>query len=204
MEFYPLLKKMLTKEGFGRERIILTTNDLQATKDRHAISLRLNQEKGKELSRESIMHSKFSEFNKYVFAKNISFDLFVSIYEINLQECVAFRFFSPLSKKEKEAISAIVKKRGFRNCEVRIIGMQDNSLPLSSSFFLFEDFHFLLKEADLFGNEVRHIALDLKTGMTYNLLLENRIYRPGELKNLENFSDFQSNLPQRNFSNVEV
>ncbi len=39
----------------------------------------------------------------------------------------------------------------------------------------------LLFALGLFGNEIRHIALDTKTGLSYNVLLLDRIYRPGEL-----------------------
>ena len=50
-------------------------------------------------------------------------------------------------------------------------------------------------EIDLFGTDKRHIALDLKTGTSYDLFLENRIYRPGELANSEKEEDFQRSVP---------
>jgi hypothetical protein len=54
-------------------------------------------------------------------------------------------------------------------------------------------------EVDLFGEEKRHIVMDMKTGLSYDLLLENRIYRPGELKNDEKEEDFQSSTARLSF-----
>ena len=55
--------------------------------------------------------------------------------------------------------------------------------------------HFM--EVDLFGTDTRHIALDLKTGVSYNLLLLNRLYRAGELAcqvNKEAYDKMRSDL----------
>ena len=38
-------------------------------------------------------------------------------------------------------------------------------------------------EADLFGNSTRHIAIDIYSGMSFNVLLEDKLYKPGELVN---------------------
>ena len=54
-------------------------------------------------------------------------------------------------------------------------------------------------EIDMFGEEKRHMAIDMKTGLSYDLLLENRIYRPGELKNDEKEDDFQSSTSRLSF-----
>ena len=51
-----------------------------------------------------------------------------------------------------------------------------------------------LVEVDLFGNEVRHVAIDLKTGLSYNVLIKNIIYKPGELINNLSFDDFSKNV----------
>ena len=47
-----------------------------------------------------------------------------------------------------------------------------------------------LVEIDLFGENTRHIAIDTKLGTSFNVLMEDRLYRPGELVNsmtVENF-----------------
>jgi hypothetical protein len=47
-----------------------------------------------------------------------------------------------------------------------------------------------LVEVDIFGTNTRHIAIDAKLGTSYNILMEDRLYRAGELVNnltMENF-----------------
>ncbi|EQD80629.1 hypothetical protein B1A_00688 [mine drainage metagenome] len=69
------------------------------------------------------------------------------------------------------------------NLEARVIGMQNGS----DSAMLKPLLEFLRKqeipivEADLFGNETRHIAIDSKQGMSFSILVNNINYRPGEL-----------------------
>ena len=46
----------------------------------------------------------------------------------------------------------------------------------------------------MFGTDARHVAIYLKTGASYNLLLLNRIYRPGELKNQQAYDEFRQRL----------
>ncbi|MCL4404741.1 hypothetical protein M1583_02000, partial [Candidatus Marsarchaeota archaeon] len=53
-----------------------------------------------------------------------------------------------------------------------------------------------LVEADLFGNEVRHIAFDAKQGMSFNVLVNNMNYKPGELVNKMTIDQFERSLKQ--------
>ena len=47
-----------------------------------------------------------------------------------------------------------------------------------------------LMETDLFGEETRHIVFDMKLGMSFNLLLLNRIYKQYELLNMTTKPEF--------------
>ena len=49
-------------------------------------------------------------------------------------------------------------------------------------------------EADLFGSDRRNIAIDLKTGTSFNMLTENRLYKPGELANTTTEEQFAREL----------
>ena len=68
---------------------------------------------------------------------------------------------------------------------MRIIGLQGNDHTM---YVAIEGMQKTVPEArlvevDLFGNEIRHIAFDTKTGSTYDLLLQNKIYGPADLIN---------------------
>ena len=85
---------------------------------------------------------------------------------------------------------------GRPNVEARIMGLQNGE----DHAFLGGLLGFLSKqgirliEADLFGEETRHVAIDLKTGASYNVLLEDRHYRAGELVNRMTIDDFARTL----------
>jgi len=85
-------------------------------------------------------------------------------------------------------------KKDKPNLEARIIGMQKNQ---DFYFILNQIFDFLISnkirlvEVDLFGDNTRHIAIDTKLGTSYNVLMEDRIYRPGELVNSTTVENFE-------------
>ena len=80
--------------------------------------------------------------------------------------------------------------------EARIIGLQDGEEHgfLKDLLGFLSKHRIRLAEADLFGERIRHIAIDLKTGMSYNILLDDRIYKPSELVNRMTVEDFQRGL----------
>jgi hypothetical protein len=121
---------------------------------------------------------------RYAAAIRISNSIFVSIYEINSRSVFLQYAPNPIIPLQ-EPTSFIKGLRGKPNLEARIIGMQNNddSDGLVEILDTIGSLKVPLVEVDLFGNEIRHIALDLALGQTYNLLLENRIYHPGELIN---------------------
>ncbi|MDE1851476.1 MAG: hypothetical protein KGH69_02185 [Candidatus Micrarchaeota archaeon] len=133
----------------------------------------------------------YTEFGRYIIAKNLTFDLFVSLYDVNTRRCVALRLADQMPQKELDAAIAPLKRLPRRNVEMRAIGMQDGHAPQAPVLdHVRRALHCRLMEADMFGTDVRHVAVDLKTGASYNLLLLNRIYRPGELKNQQTYEQF--------------
>jgi hypothetical protein len=133
----------------------------------------------------------YSPEKRYVLAKNITRDLLVSIYDVNTSSSLIMRPSMLLMKRNVSAISQKVKKAGFKNIEVRLIGLQNGITELGAAVSDIEKaVGGALIEVDLFGNEIRNIAIDLKTGSSYDLLMQNRIYGPAERINNETADEF--------------
>lgn len=168
---------------FGKNKIYLTTGN------RWNASLAKVQDRSYELARDHGHFLKYSEFTRYVLVKDLMFDLFISMYDVNTRDALVFRTASPLDSKVLS--HSIPKHLGMfknPNLEMRFIGLQNEQETLSQNMNDLRNSNALKKlkqlsvvEVDIFGTETRHLALDLKTGTPYNLLLLNKIYRPGEL-----------------------
>ena len=180
MDFIEELRKHYSEPDFGKARLVMDT------KARPYNSLSSVEKKSIVLDFNSAVCIQYSDTMRYIIAKDITFDLLVTIYEVNTMDCVAFRTFSMLEKKEMAKILSMVRKFRSRNIEVRAIGMQN----VENNFSTIVDnickaTKGSLAEVDLFGNERRHISIDLKNGVSRDVLLENRHYRPGELVNAQ-------------------
>ena len=134
---------------------------------------------------------------RYVAALNMSYDLLMSVYDVDTKSMIIHRLFGI----DQNFVGSTDKYlRQFKNrkpnVEVRLIGMQDNE----DYNYLYEIAELLtskelpLVEVDLFGAEQRHIAIDAKLGMSFNVLMEDRIYRAGELANTLTLEQFQKSL----------
>ena len=126
---------------------------------------------------------------RYIAATNITDELFISVYDINSKRIFVQRFMVSDQDEDKlEEFEIYLNRNKDKSIEVRLFGMQ-NGVDLKS---LRRILNIILKykvpvsEIDLFGNEIRHIAIDLKIGTSFNILMENRLYRPGELINSNN------------------
>ncbi len=126
---------------------------------------------------------------RYIAATNITDELFISVYDINSKKIFVQRFMVSDQDDDKlEEFEIYLNRNKDKSIEVRLFGMQ-NGVDLKS---LRRILNIILKykvpvsEIDLFGNEIRHIAIDLKIGTSFNILMENRLYRPGELINSNN------------------
>ncbi len=132
---------------------------------------------------------------RYAAATQLSYDMLMSVYDVNTRSMAAARFlyFTDDLRVRFERFVKSVKRANF---EARIIGMQDgqnrDSVYTVSEFI--EKSRLPLFEIDLFGKQLRHIAIDISSGMSYNVLLLDRIYRPGELSNSTTIEQFERSL----------
>ncbi|MDE1871405.1 MAG: hypothetical protein KGI06_04170 [Candidatus Micrarchaeota archaeon] len=147
------------------------------------------------------MHYTDDSEKRYVAATGLTYDLIVSLFDVNTRSSLVCRTFKDPKILEEEMLR-FIKSMGKRSkIESRIIGMQSG----------YEDFYTILDyvaellvknriklvEVDLFGSNTRHIAIDLKLGTTYNVLMEDRLYRAGELANNLTLENFQNALMQK-------
>jgi hypothetical protein len=142
----------------------------------------------------------YSEKQRYLIAKAITFDMLLTMYDVNSRSILAIRPALPLEANDLKAVQKRLNHMKNANIEVRAVGLQNGWRGYAKSL---NDIYKASKghcmEVDLFGEEKRHIVMDMKTGLSYDLLLENRIYRPGELKNDEKEEDFQSSTARLSF-----
>lgn len=134
---------------------------------------------------------------RYIGATDITYSMLASIYDVNSSKLAVFNVF----ENPKNCINGFfdfVRKLKSPNLEARLIGMQNGSDIKTAELIL----EYLIKnrialvEVDLFGNEKRHIAIDSKNGMSFNILVNNINYRPGELISKMTTDQFRRSLIQ--------
>ena len=174
------------KNTFGSGRILLNNNDRLGTPDRHHASIARIDWDSKEIGKDEVLFHNGIEEYRYVLAKDISFDMFISLYDVNARTFAGFRASRDPEERSISQFLEECKKRKMENVEMRAYGMQDNGKSLVGIIDrVLRDSKASLVEVDIFGKDIRNLAFDIKTGMVFNLLLLNRIYRPGELANKE-------------------
>ena len=194
MDFWRVYEAEKAKQEFGSGRLYITSRDrihqsLSAA-ERYSTLLSMNQGVSK----------KFSEEARYVIAKDLTHDMFVSLFDVNTTQTVLLRFSQPLGADALRKAAAPMRRLAKPNLEMRVIGLQDQDTELPVSIELLRtELKPALAEVDLFGGETRHIAFDLKLGMSFNLLLLNRIYRPHELANAQSADDFAKSKAELKF-----
>ncbi|MEM0148371.1 MAG: hypothetical protein QXY10_02135 [Candidatus Micrarchaeaceae archaeon] len=131
---------------------------------------------------------------RYVYASNVIYDAILSLYYVNAQLLFVGRFFSfsGISKDVEEWLKPLKGKERF--VEARLIGMQDAS-PIEELQKAMEAIKGVpIMEADLFGSDIRHIAIDSKLGTSFFVFELDRAYRPGELSCNVSIEDFKSTM----------
>ncbi|MCL4389000.1 MAG: hypothetical protein M1528_00560 [Candidatus Marsarchaeota archaeon] len=121
---------------------------------------------------------------RYVAATGLTYDMFLSIYDVNSRSMLAARTVD-FEERLKEVIKDFTRGLKRPNLEFRFIGMQNGEDPVAVRTVVefVRSLRIPVFEVDLFGNLTRHIAVDAYSGMSFNVLLEDRIYKPGELVN---------------------
>ena len=185
MDFWSVYEKEKVKADLGSSRLYI------ASRDRIGLSLSTVERYGSVLGMNQGSVLRFSDEFRYVVVKDLTYDLLVSIYNVNANDAILLRFSEALGDTVVRKITDSVKKLGKPNLEMRMIGLQNTDIELlTSAERLRNATRASLIEVDLFGNETRHIVFDTKLGMSFNLLLLNRIYRPHELLTATTLEEF--------------
>ena len=127
----------------------------------------------------------------YINASNLTYDMLLSIYDFNTGR-IAIARFEKFTDSTKSHMQGFVRSLKNPSLEARMIGFQDgHGLEEASKVLDFINMNSIsLNEADLFGTDIRHISMETKRGMSMDLLLLDRVYRPGELRNPQTYEQF--------------
>ncbi len=194
MGFEEVVMGEVGKKSFGSQRYIATGKERPHISD-SKLSARDDAE------RIGVGESKLLRYEgwrsrRYLAFAGLSYDVMVSLYDVNSPAAYAARVFQ--MKGLMPAVKAGLRRLGTSNTnlEARVIGLQnkEDHAFLNGLLALFSREGIRLIEADLFGDEIRHVAIDLKTGASFNILLEDRHYRPGELTNTMTLDDFSRTM----------
>lgn len=195
MDFWNVYDRYSIEADFGSARFSLTARQRPHT------SMNMIATRSREVGVNELAVGAYDPSGqRYFIAKNVTYDLLLSIYDVNTAQCMFMRLTQSLDRKTLESIGKFSMRLGKPNIEIRLIGLQNADKTALSSLYTIRkhakgmknDCVCNLVEADMFGNEQRHVCVDMKTGSSYNLLLENRIYRPGELTNTVKREDFEA------------
>lgn len=200
MDFFESLNAQSLKADFGTKKAVMSSKSSVFALNRPHTSLSMVKENATEVSLNQAFFFPGKEGLRYIISREITFDLLLTIYEVNSHMGVFARISKPLEKEEIAKIKNMLLKIGKSNFEMRAIGLQNADSSLVKSV---RELHDATKaeliEVDLFGNMKRHFALDTKTGMSYDLLLEDKAYRAEELINTQTPDEFKASASKLNF-----
>ncbi|MCL5433467.1 MAG: hypothetical protein M1538_00620 [Candidatus Marsarchaeota archaeon] len=132
---------------------------------------------------------------RYIAITSLSYDFAITLYNVNRKSALIYRIYNNNNFLIKK-LSSDISRFNNDDIEVRLFGFQTNyynNLFSSMVKFIISK-NIEIYEVDLLGNEIRNIALDIKTGQTFNILMENRLYKPGELINKQTIEEFEADL----------
>lgn len=135
---------------------------------------------------------------KYIASVNMTYDLLLSVYDVDTKDLFAMRVLKHATDtfKALEKYTSGISRNKYKRFEARLIGMQnkqDYSI-LMPIFKILGRYKVPVVEVDLFGDQIRHIALETFLGVSFNVLLLDRIYRPGELNNQMTHEQLEAQL----------
>lgn len=133
---------------------------------------------------------------EYIAATNLTYDLFFSLFDVNTGAMFATRYYRFNPKLPEKVRAWLAKAPQPANIEARVIGMQTGELkmPIERTIVYMRKTKFRLVEIDLFGSDARHVAIEAKRGVTFDVLVESRPYKPGELRNTMTVEQFERTL----------
>ena len=201
MDFWDALGAQRAKAGFGSERLVLSSKSSVIALNRPHTSLSMVKDKGTDLGINQAATAKFAETqSRYLIASGLSYELLLTIFDVNSMSGIAMRIGKPLDKSELEVLGKKIASFGKANLEMRAIGLQSGD---SSTLAAVDQVRKLCKakliEVDLFGTLSRNVAFDLRTGTCYDILMLDRAYKAGELVNGVKPEEYKASLSKLNF-----
>ncbi len=184
-----------TSKDYDADRLVVSTKTSVVSLNRPHTSISAIEGKYSELDRNKVVLLKYAiDGNRYVLCKEITFDMLITVYDANTSSLLAIRPTSTiLDTVDMKSLQNYGKKFVNANIEIRAIGLQNQG---GAATKIVEQVASMFKgsiiELDLFGNQKRHVCIDVKTGASYDVLLLNRIYKPTELANDMTAEQFKS------------
>lgn len=179
--------------GLGEDRLFL------GTAERKNASLSAVQGFSRNLDINEAFVQRNDPHKRYIIAVGITHDLLLCAYNVDNGDVFAARISRLPDKKGWQKLNSKLAGMRARNLELRLIGLQNAGTDTVRGLQVELKVRGHLVEVDLFGANMRNVAIDTKTGMTYNVLLLNRIYRAGELANTVSREDFETKLGELSF-----
>ncbi|EQD62491.1 hypothetical protein B2A_02794 [mine drainage metagenome] len=145
---------------------------------------------------------------RYIASTDLTYDMLLSVYDVDTKELFVMRLFKhkpDTFKPLKKHLSGISRNK-YKRLEARLIGLQDKE-DYSILMPIFKElgkYRVPVVEVDLFGNQARHIALDSYLGTSFNILLLDRIYRPGELNAQITQEQFEAQMMKKGSTQVKA
>ncbi|MDE1825139.1 MAG: hypothetical protein KGH61_02440 [Candidatus Micrarchaeota archaeon] len=201
MDFWDVLGTERAKGGFGSERLVLSSKSSVIALNRPHTSLSMVKGKGTEIKINQAAMAKFAEAkNRYLIAIGLSYEIMLTIFDVNSMSGIAMRIGKVLDKSELELLGKKITSFGKANLEMRAIGMQSGDSSLVAAV---DQVRRLCKakliEVDFFGALSRNVAFDLRTGTCYDILMLDRAYKAGELVNAIKLEEYKATISKLNF-----
>ena len=156
-------------------------------KDRpHLSKLEMEDDTARDLGLGELLLLKYDPLGPaYLAARNLTFDNLMTVYDANNHTLVAYRFSSFDPNVKKKIVAFFARPTRPRNFEIRLFGLQNGQKNSNTNDVIYftKSLGADVVEIDLFGDRTRHIAVDAKRGMSYDILMLDRAYKPGELQN---------------------
>ena len=146
MDFWGIYKNSEMSPGFGQARLTL------CARDRIHISNSAIADYCTPIGPDTGFSRKYDERSRYVLAGDLTYDLLVSIYDVNSSRAFLLRLSNPLSEIAFKRVAATIKSLARPNLEMRVIGLQNGATgPLGTVRELIKHAKFSLQEVDIFG-----------------------------------------------------
>src|SRR5271157_1799116 len=119
MDFWKIYQNARASGDFGQQRLYLRS------RDRIHASLSAVEAYGANLDPDRGLSASYGEGTRYVLAKDLTYDLLVSLYDVNSSSALILRSSSPPGKRTIAEIRRRLGRLKKPNLEMRAIGLQN-------------------------------------------------------------------------------